>query len=216
MAHLKQFQSKYEAFCKGNPDEKLNKLFMGKIKSGEYNDLFTDSFFRLHTKDLFKSTLFKVKNNNSWSKELKKICRDLEDTISEHHGNLKEDSIYNLVFDQLFNDWTREISPFMKELDSLVDYKQHDFQKNPNQKLLEVMIKAINESKKPGFSEIEETLKKLKIFQSQIFRSPFELYEQLTLENQKKDMEIKALKEEIEKLKSINPEIREGLLLSDE
>jgi hypothetical protein len=54
MAHLKQFQSKYEAFCKGNPDEKLNKLFMGKIKSGEYNDLFTDSFFRLHTKDLFK------------------------------------------------------------------------------------------------------------------------------------------------------------------
>jgi hypothetical protein len=38
----------------------------------------------------------------------------------------------------------------------------------------------------------------------------------MTLENQKKDMEIKALKEEIEKLKSINPEIREGLLLSDE
>jgi hypothetical protein len=189
--HIQEFETIYESFCNGEPNVELEDFLMKQLKSGKFNELFPNSFFRLNSKELFLSCLFKAKENNTWSSELKKKCRQLEEKI-EMSGKFKELEIYKNVFELIFDDWVKEKSAFMKELDSLVNTKL-----NLSESVTSSMINDVKKSSKLRllFPEIEEAFKILKLFQSKNYDSKFEVFHQM-------NVEIEKLKSEIGKMNS--------------
>jgi hypothetical protein len=209
--HIQEFYTIYKSFCTGKSNQHLLSLLIKKMKSGDFNDLYPDSFFRENAKELFISTLYQAKENNSWSKELRMKCRKLDEMILEKYENLKELEIYKLVFGKLFEDWVEGTSNFMEELDSMVEFK-----KNLSDSVISAMFKTLNERTKPEliFTEIEETFNNLKLIRSLKYGSEFDLFVQmnskftstateLKSEIQRKDSEIKELKLEMERLNLI-------------
>jgi hypothetical protein len=217
--HIQEFYKIYKSFCTGGSNQHLLSLLIKKMKSGNFNDLYPDSFFRENSKELFISTLFQAKENNSWSKELRMKCRKLDEMVLEKNENLKELEIYKLVFEKLFEEWVKGTSNFMQELDSKVEFK-----KNLSDSVISAMLKTLNERTKPEliFTEIEETFNNLKLMKSLKYGSEFDLFVQmnskltsttteLKSEIQRKDSEIKELKLEMERLNSI---IRQNVKLN--
>jgi hypothetical protein len=159
------------------------------------------------------------RDKNSWPSEVKKLFNRLDEKFEEEK-KLKGKELLSFVLEKMFSDWVNETSPVMKQLDKMIDFKQI------NENMKTKMIKKVLEVKKPGnlFPEIEEAFKTAKTFQSMKYDTEFELFfqmnskvEKLTLENEKKDLEIEHLKSIIHHMENINPEIpHDAVFISDD
>jgi hypothetical protein len=220
MDEIKEFKTQFENHFKGKPNQHLNGILMEKIKSGMFNELFNDSFFRTNSKSEFIETIKDQRVNNSWTFEVRKLFKELDDIFYEKNRKLKQEELDSIVFEKMFSDWVKETSPVMKQLDKMINFKQ------VNEIMKTKMIKKVLEAKKPGnlFPEIEEAFKTANTFQSMKYDTEFELFFQMNSKVEKKDFEIQELKLENEKLKSIvyhmeniNPEIpHDAVFISDQ
>jgi hypothetical protein len=219
MDEIKEFKTHFENHFKGKPNQHLNGILIEKIKSGNFKDLFSDTFFRENCKVEFFETVMDQRDKNSWPLEVKKLFNRLDEKFDEEN-KLPAKELHSLVLEKMFSDWVKETSPVMKQLDKMIDFKQ------VNEIMKTKMIKKVLEVKKPGnlFPEIEEAFKTAKTFQSMKYDTEFELFFQMNSKVEKKDLEIQELKLENEKLKSIvyhmeniNPEIpHDAVFLSND
>jgi hypothetical protein len=219
MDEIKEFKTLFENHFNGNPNQHLNEILMEKIKSGNFKDLFSDTFFRENCKDEFFETIMDQRDQNSWPLQVKKLFHRLDEKFEEEN-QLAGKELLSFVLEKMFSDWVKETSPVMKQLDKMIDFKQ------VNENIKTKMIKKVLEVKKPGnlFPEIEEAFKTAKTFQSMKYNTEFELFsqmnskvEKLTLENEKKDLEIEHLKSIIHHMENINPEIpHDAVFISDQ
>jgi hypothetical protein len=187
---IKEFQKIYESHRKGNSNEQLNLLLMKQIEDGKFNELFSDSFFRMNSKEEFISSITKSKEENSWTKEVKKLFRKTVEEIEEEENHLTEKEVNSLVIDKLFEDWVNEKSELMDQLNSLVKFN------TSNKNLKNSMMKKVKETidLEMLFPEIEEIFKSFSSFQLLEYNSEFELFSQMNEIIQEKDIEIQDLK----------------------
>jgi hypothetical protein len=207
MDEIKEFKTHFENHFKGKPNQHLNGIIMEKIKSGNFKDLFSDTFFRENCKVKFFKTV--IDQRGSWPLEVKKLFNRLDEKFEEEK-KLKGKELESFVLEKMFSDWVNETSPVMKQLDKMIDFKQ------VNENMKTKMIKKVLEVKKPGnlFPEIEEAFKTAKKFQSMKYDTEFELFsqmnskvEKLTLENQELKLENEKLKSIVHHMENVNPEI---------
>jgi hypothetical protein len=224
MDEIKEFKTHFENHFKGNPNQHLNGILMEKIKSGNFKDLFSDTFFRENCKVKFFKIV--IDQRGSWPLEVKKLYNRLDEKFEEEK-KLAGKELQSFVLEKMFFDWVNETSPVMKQLDKMINFKQ------VNENIKTIMIKKVLEVKKPEnlFPEIEKAFKTAKTFQSMKYDTEFELFSQmnskvekltlenqeLKLENEKKDLEIEQLKSIIHHMENINPEIpHDAVFISDD
>jgi hypothetical protein len=205
MDEILEFQRIYDFHSKGKTNPHLNELLNNQIKTGKFNYLFDDSFFRTNSKSEFFKTIKNEKVKNSWPKEVKKLFTQLDEKFDEEN-QMNQEELDSLVMEKLYSDWVSEKSPVMKQLDSMIDFKI------VNEKIKIKMLERVKEVKEPGilFPEIEKAFKILDSFQTMKYETEFDLFSQMNtkveevkMENQELKKEIQEMKLEIENLKSI-------------
>jgi hypothetical protein len=116
---IEEFKIYFENHFKGKPNQHLNGILMEKIKSGNFKDLFSDTFFRENCKVEF----FKIVKDQrgSWPLEVKKLFNRLDEKFEEEN-KLTGNELESFVLEKMFSDWVKETSPVMKQLDKMIDF----------------------------------------------------------------------------------------------